>query len=73
MKQYRLGTFEEWYQWEMKKRSSKRTWHYPTELIVRECSGQLLYKTRHTEFKESRYVPLELENKGITQQPVKPA
>jgi len=28
----RLGTFEEWYQWEMKQRDNKRSWHYPTVL-----------------------------------------
>ena len=61
MKQERLGTFEEWYQWEMKQRASKRKWHYPTELCVQEWNGRLLYKTRRTDFKESRYVPLEKE------------
>lgn len=36
MKQERLGTFEEWYQWEMKQRASKRKWHYPTVLTFRD-------------------------------------
>ena len=29
-----LGTFEEWYQHEMKARDSKKSWHYPTVLSV---------------------------------------
>jgi len=45
----RLGTFEEWYASEMKARSSKRTWHYPTELCFDDRGRKVVYRTRETD------------------------
>ena len=44
MKTERLGTFEEWYKWEMKARDSKKTWHYPTRLDF-DSEGKPVYRT----------------------------
>jgi len=47
----RLGTFEEWYAFEMKARDSKRTWHYPTELSWDQGKdgARVIYRTRKTD------------------------
>ncbi len=44
----RDGTFEEWYQWEMKKRDSKKNWHYPTKLTFND-KGEPIYKLRNSD------------------------
>jgi len=68
----RLGTFEEWYQKEMKARDSKRTWHYPTELVFEydykngTANGlRPIYRKRRTTYKD-KFVPITKWDKVFT-------
>ena len=68
----RLGTFEEWYQHEMKARDSTRAWHYPTELTtehrfihedkkVKKSWLTVVYRARHTEQPGRGFIPVTYE------------
>ena len=55
----RLGTFEEWYQWEMKQRDNPKSWHYPTELTFTYYKNDTIYRS------ESRYTKKAYPNRPV--------
>ena len=63
----RLGTFEEWYAWEGKRRASKKVWHYPTRLSL-ETTEDLVIRQPERVFYRTLGVGTDWdkENKEIT-------